>query len=55
MSACPCGSGVDDTVGRVEFVARFKSGGGKARRLHEVSRFVKEDGRWFYLDGDCPQ
>ena len=35
----------------VEFVARSKLGG-KAERLHETSRFVREDGRWFYLDGD---
>ncbi len=35
----------------VEFVARFRLGG-KAVRQHERSRFVREDGRWFYLDGD---
>ena len=35
----------------VEFVARFEIGG-KAHRLHEASRFVREDGRWFYVDGD---
>ncbi len=35
----------------VEFVARSKLGG-RARRLHEVSRFVREEGRWFYVDGD---
>lgn len=34
----------------VEFVARCKTGG-RAARLHEVSRFVREDGKWFYLDG----
>jgi len=33
----------------VEFVARYKLGG-RAQRLHEVSRFVREDGRWLYLD-----
>ena len=33
--------------GMVEFVARSKWGG-RAHRLHEVSEFVKEDGRWFY-------
>ena len=36
----------------VEFVAKFKVGGGSAQRLHELSRFVREDGRWFYVDGD---
>jgi SEC-C motif domain protein len=35
----------------VEFVARYKVGG-RAHRLHEVSRFVWEDGRWWYVDGD---
>ena len=35
----------------VEFVARYKVAG-RAHRLHEVSRFVCEDGRWFYVDGD---
>jgi len=36
----------------VEFIARFRIGGGSAARLHERSRFVKEDGRWLYLDGE---
>ena len=35
----------------VEFVARSKLGG-RAQRLHETSRFVCADGRWFYVDGD---
>lgn len=44
------GQGDDDTAW-VEFVARSKLGG-RANRLHETSRFVREDGRWFYVDGD---
>jgi SEC-C motif-containing protein len=36
----------------VEFIARFRIGGGSAARLHERSRFVKEGDRWFYVDGD---
>jgi len=35
----------------VEFVACFRIAG-RAVRLHERSRFVREDGRWFYVDGD---
>ncbi len=35
----------------VEFVARSKLGG-RAHRLHEISRFVREDGVWYYLDGE---
>lgn len=42
---------VDDTHATVEFVARSKLGG-RAFRLHETSRFVREDGRWYYVDGD---
>lgn len=38
----------------VEFVARYKLGG-RAQRLHEVSRFVREDGKWFYVDGSFPE
>ena len=40
----------DDIHALVEFVARYKVGG-RAHRLHEASRFVREDGRWFYVDG----
>lgn len=35
----------------VEFVARSKLGG-RAYRLHELSRFVRENGCWLYVDGD---
>jgi len=35
----------------VEFVARSRLHG-RAQRLHETSRFVREaDGRWYYVDG----
>lgn len=44
--------GVADERGVVCFVARWRIGGGKAQRLVECSRFVREQGRWFYLDGD---
>ena len=42
---------IDATHAQVEFVARSKFGG-RAYRLHEVSRFVREAGRWYYVDGD---
>ena len=35
----------------VEFIARYRLAG-RPVRLHERSRFVQEDGRWFYLDGE---
>ena len=43
-------TGADSAI--VEFVARYKSGGAPAVRLHELSRFVRADGRWFSVDGD---
>jgi SEC-C motif-containing protein len=42
-------TGPDQAV--VEFIARYRVGG-RAQRLHEVSRFVRQDGRWYYVDGD---
>lgn len=40
----------DADHGTVEFVARSRLGG-RAHRLLEVSRFVRENGEWFYVDG----
>lgn len=42
---------VDAAHAEVEFVARYRIAG-RGVRLHERSRFVCEDGRWYYLDGD---
>ena len=39
---------LDADHGVVEFVARSKLGG-RAHRLHEISTFVREDGRWLYV------
>jgi len=41
----------DDDHATVEFVARYRIAG-RGHRLHELSRFVREDGRWFYIDGE---
>lgn len=43
---------LDATRAEVEFVARQKPAGSPAVRLHERSRFVREEGRWYYVDGD---
>lgn len=43
----------DASHATVEFIARSKTNG-RAQRLHEVSRFVREDGRWYYLNGETP-
>lgn len=37
----------------VEFVARYKIRG-RAHRLQELGRFVCQDGRWYYVDGQFP-
>lgn len=42
-------TGEDSAI--VAFVARFKIGG-RAERLHETSRFLRQDGRWYYIDGE---
>jgi len=43
---------IDDDHAEVEFVARLREPTGRAVRLHERSRFVREEGRWYYVDGD---
>ncbi len=42
-----------ETSGTVEFIATYRLSG-RAHRLHEISNFVKEDGRWYYVDGSFP-
>jgi len=42
--------GADGDEGTVEFIARYKIAG-RGYRLHEVSRFIRRDGLWVYLDG----
>ena len=44
--------GADGDTAVVEFVARHRQGGGRAGRLRETSRFLLEQGRWWYVDGD---
>lgn len=42
---------LDADRSEVEFVARSRVAG-RGQRLHETSRFVREGGRWYYLDGE---
>lgn len=39
-----------DEEGFVDFIARYEEQN-KQHAMREKSRFVKEDGRWFYVDG----
>ncbi|WP_157251806.1 YchJ family metal-binding protein [Nonomuraea typhae] len=43
--SCPCGL----PAPYVEFRAHF-SRAGRTGHMHEVSRFVRENGAWVYLD-----
>ncbi len=45
----------DGDTAVVAFVARYRVGGGSAARMQETSRFVREGGRWFYVDGDVSE
>lgn len=45
---------IDADHAHVEFRARYKIAG-RAHVLHEISRFVREGGHWFYLDGEIIQ
>ncbi|MFL6145072.1 MAG: YchJ family protein [Labedaea sp.] len=40
------------TKGTVEFRAHYRTADGSRGVLHENSRFVRDGGRWVYLDGD---
>ena len=42
--------GDSDDLGTVEFVARYRIKG-RATRLHELSEFVRAEGRWVYVRG----
>ena len=39
-----------DAIGYVEFVAILKTN--EIKQIHERSKFVKVDGKWFYLEGE---
>ncbi len=49
LSAAPPGPA--ESVGFVEFAAFYKKHG-ELQQLHERSQFIKENGRWFYLQGE---
>jgi SEC-C motif domain protein len=43
---------IDVTHAEVTFVARHRDRTGRAVRMHERSRFLFENGSWYYVDGD---
>lgn len=48
------GGGAADSEGIVEFTAIAREADGGKVRLRERSHFVREGGRWVYVDGDVP-
>lgn len=46
--------GAEDDEGVVEFLARFRDKQGP-RKHHEIARFKKHEGRWFFFDGAPPK
>ena len=44
-----------DGEGRVEFIARFRNRKGEIQTHHELSTFVKQDGRWLFKEARAPQ
>lgn len=47
--------GEEENQAYVEFIAKFKVGGQGVQRMHEISRFVREHERWYYVDGVFPR
>lgn len=45
--------GIEDDSGIVEFIAHYKDKG-IARKHHEIGKFKKIDGKWFYDDSEYP-
>jgi SEC-C motif-containing protein len=45
------GGGLFHTDGTVEFRAHYRTPDDRHGVMHEVSRFVREEGQWLYVDG----
>ena len=44
---------VDDDAGTVEFVAEYFDKG-RRNRHHEIAQFRREEGKWYFYDGEAP-
>ena len=47
------GSSEKGSRGTVEFIARFRRGGGPEQSHHERSQFRKARGRWYFSEGEA--
>ncbi len=46
--------GPEDETGTVEFVARYRKKENPFEH-HEIAEFVREDGQWYFKDGQAPK
>lgn len=46
------GGSESDQAGEVEFIAHWLAADGRTGALHERSCFVRDEGRWYYVDGE---
>ena len=52
LNICKTQAGQEtDQRGVVEFIAKYEESG-RISQVHEASRFIYEQGKWFYVDGD---
>ncbi|WP_052450464.1 YchJ family protein [Actinomyces polynesiensis] len=49
------GGGEGELAGTVEFIASWRRDDGVTGEVHEISRFARRAGRWFYLDGELAE
>lgn len=54
LTVFDCADGQTPNEGFVSFVARFSENGSNGAII-ERSRFLNENGRWYYIDGTRPQ
>ena len=54
LNVTRCFAGLHENEAFVTFFARYREKA-QLHHLHECSRFVREDQRWYYIDGTAPE
>jgi SEC-C motif-containing protein len=54
LNVTRCNPGSHDNEAFVTFFARYRENSA-IHAIHECSRFLREDQRWYYIDGTAPQ
>jgi SEC-C motif-containing protein len=47
-----CKGGAGDSTGEVEFIASYNDANGVLHKHHENALFKKQDGKWYFTDGE---